>query len=291
MAGQLGTPFLLLALAQAPAPSPAARESLLVRDRAASAAVAREGYARGLEPSLADAAILLLDGAPIIRGDSATRWLGTQRELRAKRIQWQALAAIIAADGSLGVTYGVTTIAADTGLLRFGKYITIWRRQGGEWRVAAQVLTGAGLLANPERAPRAAVSAPAAGDFAAADLAFARMARDSGAAAAFAAYAAPNGVIFPGSGEVVTGPDAIRARMSENRARTAWVWAPVFAGGSGSGDLGFTVGEATIRSTVGDATSTFYSKYLSVWRRMPDGAIRFLADAGNSRPAAEVTGH
>ena len=284
MVGPLSALLGLLALS---AQTPAQRESLLVRDRAASAAVARDGFTRGLPPALGSDAILLLDEAPVLRGrDHATRWLAAQSELRTARVQWQALAAIVAADGSLGVTYGVTTIASDSAPLRLGKYITIWHREAGEWRVAAQVFTG--LLQHPERPAGDApppVGVTADGPFAAADRAFARMAADSGAAAAFGAFAAPTGVIFPGSGEVVIGPDAIRARLRESRARTAWVWAPALAGASDAGDLGFTVGTATIRSTVDTTTSTFYSKYLSVWRRMPDGSIRFLADAGNSRPA------
>ena len=285
MYGSLGVVFGLLALG---AQTPAQRESLLVRDRAISAGVAHEGLARALPRALGADAILLLDAAPIVRGrDEAARWLAAQSELRAARVQWQPLAAIVAADGSLGVTYGVTTMAADSLPLRFGKYVTIWRREAGDWRVVAQVFTA--LLRRPERPPPAG-DAPLRttrhpdGPFADADRAFARMAADSGAAAAFGTFAAPSGVIFPGSGDVVIGPEAIRARMRENRARTAWVWAPVYAGSSDAGDLGFTVGEATIRSTVDTTTSIFYSKYLSVWRRMPDGTIRFLADAGNARP-------
>jgi ketosteroid isomerase-like protein len=283
MVGALGAAFGLLALG---AQTPAQRESLLVRDRATAAAVARDGFALGLPPALGADMILLLDGAPIVRGrDEAARWLAAQAELRAARVQWQPLAAIIAADASLGVTYGVTTIARDSLPLRFGKYVTIWRREAGEWREAVQVFTA--LLQRPER-PAGDPPPPAPrrpeGPFADADRAFARMAADSGAAAAFGAFAAPTGVIFPATGELVIGPDAIRARLREGRARTAWVWAPVVAGSSEAGDLGFTVGEATIRSTVDTTTSTFHSKYLTVWRRTPDGSIRFLVDAGNARP-------
>jgi hypothetical protein len=46
------------------------------------------------------------------------------------------------------------------------------------------------------------------------------------------------------------------------------------------------VGEATIRVIRGGNPGTFYSKYLTVWRRMPDGSIRFLVDGGNARPGS-----
>jgi ketosteroid isomerase-like protein len=38
------------------------------------------------------------------------------------------------------------------------------------------------------------------------------------------------------------------------------------------------VGEASIR------TRHYYSKYLTVWKRQPDGAWKFVADGGNERP-------
>ena len=46
------------------------------------------------------------------------------------------------------------------------------------------------------------------------------------------------------------------------------------------GDLGFTIGVATIR---GELTS-HYSKYLTVWKKQPDGEWRFVADGGNPVP-------
>jgi len=118
------------------------------------------------------------------------------------------------------------------------------------------------------------------GPFVAADLAFARLAADSGAALAFERWAAPEAVTFGDRGLLTRGPKAIGRAVD---FPAVWRWHPVAAGSAGTGDLGWTVGEATITSK--DAVPT-YSKYLTIWIRRSDGAIRFLTDGGNRRPAS-----
>lgn len=117
--------------------------------------------------------------------------------------------------------------------------------------------------------------------FARADLDFARMAGDSGAPAAFAHFAAPDAVTFVASGEINIGPSNIRARMMEGRPGAQWRWRPVLSFAAASADLGATIGEAEIRVPGGPS---FYSKYLSVWQRQPDGTLKFVVDGGNARP-------
>jgi ketosteroid isomerase-like protein len=120
--------------------------------------------------------------------------------------------------------------------------------------------------------------------FAQADVAFAKMAAASGAPAAFGAFAAPDAMTLPGTGEIVIGPAAINARMLESPAAKAkWEWHPVYSEGSSAGDLGFTVGEATIAIPGANGVTEYKSKYLTIWRRQPDGSIRFIVDGGNDR--------
>ena len=102
---------------------------------------------------------------------------------------------------------------------------------------------------------------------------------------AFASWAAPDAVTFGGSGELVRGPEAIQANLSGGPA-SRWTWAPVAVVGAEDGSLGATVGEAVITvDRPGRTVETFHSKYLTAWRRDPSGAVRFVADAGNARPA------
>jgi ketosteroid isomerase-like protein len=57
---------------------------------------------------------------------------------------------------------------------------------------------------------------------------------------------------------------------------------PRFSDAAASGDLGFTVGEATFDF---GQFGTFYSKYLTVWQKQDTGEWRYVADLGNNRPA------
>ena len=57
---------------------------------------------------------------------------------------------------------------------------------------------------------------------------------------------------------------------------------PVFSGAAASGDLGFSVGEATFDFGV---DGIFYSKYMTVWQKQDTGVWRYVADLGNNRPA------
>jgi hypothetical protein len=77
----------------------------------------------------------------------------------------------------------------------------------------------------------------------------------------------------------VHGRDAIGAGFDGFPASAVLAWWPVGAEVAQSGDLGCSVGEATIESL------HYFSKYLTVWKRQPDASWKFVADGGNVRPA------
>lgn len=282
--------------AEAPAQSPTAassakalRESLLKADRALSAAVLSKGMSAAFGEAAAPDAIFLYSGAPVVAGRAnIVALLDAQPTLSRNRIQWFPLVVAVSSDGSLGATWGPIFIrpasSQDTSAQRFGKYISTWRRAAsGEWQLASYVEMGLSdqKVVMPPRVPQSTL--PAANASAhngarsfQADADFARMAGKEGAPKAFGAFAAPDAMTLQGTGEIVVGPTAIYARMLESPAAKAkWEWHPVYAEGSGTGDLGFTVGEAII--------GEYRSKYLTVWRRQPDGSIRYIVDGGNER--------
>ena len=285
--------------AQTPLPAAAAspkatRSSLLQVDHALSAAARTRGIAGAFGEVLAPNTLFLYDGAPIVAGrDNVLALLGAQPALAAMRVQWLPLVAAISTDGTFGATYGVTAISLlptqPDSAVRFGKYISTWRWTQKAWELVGHVEMG---LSNvPVIIPRSLTRptlpsgdplSGAGASFARADIEFAKMAAARGAPEAFGAFAAPDAATLPGTGEIVIGPAAIRARMLESSVATAkWEWHPVYSEGSGTGDLGFTVGEATIK--VPNSTDEYHSKYLTLWRRQPDGSVRFIVDGGNGR--------
>lgn len=81
---------------------------------------------------------------------------------------------------------------------------------------------------------------------------------------------------------------AIRAALEGGALRTTrWEWTPIVAETATSGDLGFTVGRATITVSGPDGDRQACSKYLSLWR-LEGGQGHFLANGGNQRPPGLV---
>jgi hypothetical protein len=262
------------------------RTALLTAERNSAAMSRDSGLSRALLRTMRREGVLLWPGAPVLVGEAQLRKLFELPKIKdSAQLTWQPLAAEISKDSSLGVTWGVAA-ASVRGAPQLGRYIMTWRRDGSQWKLSALALSGVPGLAldsAPAGIPLTRNALPASGTvgpLVGADLAFAKLAGDSGAAIAFSHWAAPNATIFANRGMLTRGPAEIGQAVD---GPATWQWHPVAADVARSGDLGWTAGEAII-SAKGEEPN--YSKYLTVWARMPDGSIRFLTDGGNARPAA-----
>jgi hypothetical protein len=264
------------------------KTALLAADQATSELSRDSGLTVALRNAMHPTAVLLWPGAPVVSGAAEVRRFLTVLPSRdSLGLVWQPLGVQLSRDSILGITWGV---AVTTGQLtpsgpRIGRYMSVRRRDSGRWRIAAILFLGipASTSALPPGLPltrEAAGPSGAAAAFIQADLAFAQLAGDSGAAVAFRRWAAPDALIFGGGGLLTRGPEAIGQAVA---GPATWRWHPVAAGASQSGDLGWTVGEAVITPK---GAQPDYSKYLTVWVRGPDRTVRFLNDGGNARPRA-----
>jgi len=245
------------------------RQALLVAD----STLALEGA------SFTDSALYLHPGSPLVRGASYISTFLTNARI-ARGLQREPVFADVSADGSLGYTWGWTHFEATR-----GKYLACWRKTANGWRLAAF----AGTVPVPDSAPVHLVgrrdSTPPVRAHAnprellKADSAFAATSRAQGAKQAFLTYAADNAVSFGAGVKMNEGREAIGAAFDNLPAGAVLEWRPVAVEIAKSGDLGCTVGEATISSL------HHYSKYLTIWKRQPDKTWKFVADGGNLRPA------
>jgi len=251
------------------------------RDRAALLAADR-AHARATDflGAFADDATYLHPGALLVHGRDAIRAVLVAAP-EAGPVTWTPAFADVSDDGTLGYTYGWTALADQR-----GKYLACWRRRAdGPWRVTAYARTKMTASTAATSASTLVPRPPVRGradshELLAADSAFAAMSVARGAKAAFLAFAADEAVTLgPGAAPMNQGRDAIGATFADFPADAVLEWAPVAADVAGSGDLGCTVGEAVVRARGS------YSKYLTVWKRQPGGAWRFVADGGNARPA------
>jgi len=264
------------------------RTALLNAERATAELSRDSGFADAIIGSIHRDGILLWPGAPVVAGSPDLKRFLAALPSDSLQLTWQPLGVELARDSSLGITWGVSVASASrrAPAPEIGSYIAAWRRDGTRWSIAALVFAGLRRLPKPAQGGQIPLSRPAidargaGGPFVAADLAFARLAADSGASVAFERWAAPEAITFGERGILTRGPRAIGRAVD---FPAVWRWHPVAAGAAGTGDLGWTVGEATIAGK--DAEPT-HSKYLTIWTRRSNGAVRFLTDGGNGRPAS-----
>jgi ketosteroid isomerase-like protein len=255
---------------------------LLAADRSLSDKTAARGMVQGFLPTMSDGAALLYPGAPLLRGSARIRTFLETADSIPKQT-WAPAFADVSADGRFGYTYGWTQAAAEG---TRGKYLACWQKAGSSWRLVAYASTRTVPVADSV-APRSSggeLGAQVRGradphELIQADSAFAALSVTSGAKTAFLAFAAEDAISFGGGAQMTQGRQAIGAGFDGFPAGAVLEWWPVAAEIAPSGDLGCTVGEAKITSL------NHYSKYLTIWRRQPDGSWKFVADGGNVRPA------
>lgn len=196
-------------------------------------------------------------------------------------------------DGQLGYTFGWFQFVRDPDKQSYGKYLATWQRSGDTWQLAGWVRTLSPKP--PSAAPADALiikgvhGTPKPGDPArlrdeafAADAAFSASSVADGYSVAFPRAAAPEAAVIGTS-------DFFWNRAGVAKAWAGWTageqlaWSPRLGRAAASGDLAFTIGEATFTTPA----ATAYSKYMTVWVRQPDGGWQFLLDAGSARPAPQ----
>lgn len=109
---------------------------------------------------------------------------------------------------------------------------------------------------------------------------FDKMAAEKGIAEAFWFFADSNAVIKRGNDSLIHGKEGIRNFYSGDFYKKATVtWSPDFVDASASGDMGYTYGKYTWRSTdsmgkVLEAKGIFHT----VWKKQPDGSWKYVWD-------------
>ncbi|HEX6668658.1 MAG TPA: hypothetical protein VF061_03820 [Gemmatimonadales bacterium] len=272
-----------------------ARADLIRAGNDVSAAIGSEGIVAGLGGAFTSNGLLLSPRRPTIEGrEAATTFLAGDPNAPTA-MQWEVIVADVSADADQGYTWaqGTTTIdlgAGPTIIPSF--YLAYWRRTDtGRWRIAAFVFNLGGPqslplpdgFGTPDRRHRRSYPGTR-GEFRqellATDAAFSAASVSDGVGPAFERYAAPNAIAVGGG--FVFGPEAIGEAFTGGPDDVV-SWEPRFAVAAGSGDLGFTVGDAVFDIP---GVGMFYTKYLTVWQRQQDTKEwRFVADLGSSRPA------
>lgn len=109
----------------------------------------------------------------------------------------------------------------------------------------------------------------------------------------YVAAVAENGSILPPNTPILTGSEAIRQSAAEMMANPGFAlgWKPTTVEVSTAGDLGYIVGtyESTLQDVQGNLV-TDRGKYVTVWKKQPDGKWKVVADIFNSDLPAPTAG-
>jgi len=116
----------------------------------------------------------------------------------------------------------------------------------------------------------------------------ARFAKDVAArgGAAFADWFAPDGVALGNGAAPVVGKVAIAKSTTWTPQQYQLTWTPTDAAMGPSGDMGYTWGhfEGHSKDANGNPVTTT-GRYITIWRKQPDGSWKVLLDAGANEPA------
>ena len=121
------------------------------------------------------------------------------------------------------------------------------------------------------------------------DAEFSNVSTEKGTVEAFLSYMAEDAVLLPMGGNPVKGRENIRTHLSQGSSGSVLTWQPFQVVVAQSGELGYTFGTYEVKLTGQDGKPTSrYGKYVTIWRRQPDGSWKFVLDIGNQSPPPEA---
>ncbi|MEY2879581.1 MAG: hypothetical protein RLZZ15_1961 [Verrucomicrobiota bacterium] len=125
-------------------------------------------------------------------------------------------------------------------------------------------------------------------EVAAMEDAFAAMAQEKGLLAAFTHFAAPDVAFIDTDPRQFRGHAAVRERMGADQPGVKLTWAPSFTDVSDDGTMGYNYGRYESRRPGPDGQEVVRGGFfLTIWKRQPDGAWRYVMDTGApDRPPA-----
>jgi ketosteroid isomerase-like protein len=110
---------------------------------------------------------------------------------------------------------------------------------------------------------------------------FASTSLKEGIRASFLKYFAADGISMSPKPHVYRESALKTAPPADPLARTLY-WEPIVADVSSSGDLGYTIGPASLKEKAKQEAPVWYGFYFSIWKKQPDGAWKVAVDAGTT---------
>jgi len=93
-----------------------------------------------------------------------------------------------------------------------------------------------------------------------------------------------NAYLLAPDAPLIEGSEAIRAVFASLEATPEYSlsWEPIVAEVGGAGDLGYTIGSYEMHMAPEGPPITIVGKYMTIWKKQPDGTWRVAADMFNA---------
>lgn len=272
-----------------------AKAAILAADSALQREVAARGQQAVLDQLLPDAPLLFFSAPLLSAREAAPRFLA--RYDAPGSYTWRTVQVVASSDGTFGCNVGFSHFVHRDSVgtaPHGGAFIMCWQKQSdGQWRLVAHqrrdTMSRTTAWADTSvlrEAPRSATMRGGRDDARIAqdvDLAFATMAAlPAGPGPAFVAYAADDGrLLTPVT--LPRGRAAIAETFADFETTRVIDWTPSRRFGVAAGGLAFTVGESVNHLRDGRPDGQLKGKFMTVWRKDPDGRWRYLFDLGSPR--------
>lgn len=110
---------------------------------------------------------------------------------------------------------------------------------------------------------------------------FAATSLKEGIRASFMKYFADDGISLSPKPHIFR-ESALKTPPPKNPLARTLYWEPIVADVSSSGDLGYTMGPASLKDSATQDAPSWYGFYFSIWKKQEDGTWRVAVDAGTT---------
>ena len=110
---------------------------------------------------------------------------------------------------------------------------------------------------------------------------FAATSLKEGIRASFMKYFADDGISISPKPHIYK-ETALKTPLPKNPLARRLFWEPIVADVSSSGDLGYTMGPASLKDSAKQEAPSWYGFYFSIWKRQKGGTWRVAVDAGST---------
>lgn len=286
-----GERWITVAISMTPLASDLALEKQRVRQ--ASDGVNAAEAARDIDKALsyyADDLIAHAAGAPPIVGKAAMRAFYQMALNTEGVISNHSTAILVAASGEMAWEHGVntTTIKGPNGPVQdVGKYLAVWRKVNGAWKMAAVAATSDAPAAVPVSASLDAEKAA----LLALDGEWAKAAAENRDIERIVSFWADDAVVIPPGQPAVVGKQALREMVAATTRIPGFSvsWEEDQVNISPDGRMAYMLGRNrfTVPGASGQPVTT-HGRGVTVWRKGADGTWKCVLDIWNDRPAGNV---